>query len=172
MKLTIKDMVSFALLGTIMFISKLVMEFLPNIHLLSVLTMVYTLVYRWKALIPLYIYVMLQGAYAGFAPWWIPYLYIWTVLWAVTMLLPRTLTPKAAVGYSVVCALHGFSFGTLYAPAQVLISGLPWESLPAWILSGLSFDAVMGVGNAALSVLIVPLAKVLCRARREAQRNW
>ena len=73
----------------VMFVSKIVMEFLPNIHLLGMLTMVYTLTFRSKALIPIYIYVFVNGLYAGFAVWWVPYLYVWTILWAVTMLLPR-----------------------------------------------------------------------------------
>ena len=54
----------FAMLGTLMFCSKIVMEWIPNVHLLGMLTMVYTLVYRKKALIPIYVYVMLNGIYA------------------------------------------------------------------------------------------------------------
>ncbi len=82
-------MTVFAMLGALMFVSKLVMEWAPNIHFLGMLTMTYTIVYRWKALIPIYVYVFLNGAYAGFNIWWVPYLYLWTVLWGVTMLLPR-----------------------------------------------------------------------------------
>ena len=81
------------MLGTVMFCSKIIMEALPNIHLLGMLTMVYTVVFRAKALIPIYLYVFLNGLYAGFAVWWIPYLYIWTILWGVTMLIPRRI-PK------------------------------------------------------------------------------
>ena len=54
------------MLGTIMFCSKIIMELLPNIHLLGMLTMTYTLVFRKKALLPIYIYVILNGLYAGF----------------------------------------------------------------------------------------------------------
>ena len=43
----------FAMLGTIMFCSKVIMQFLPNIHLLGMLTMVYNLVFRVRALIPI-----------------------------------------------------------------------------------------------------------------------
>ena len=69
-----REMVTFAMLGTLMFCSKLAMEALPNIHLLGMLTMVYTLVYRKKALIPIYIYVILNGAFSGFNLWWVPYI--------------------------------------------------------------------------------------------------
>ena len=110
MKLSIKEMAVFASLGTLMFISKLVMEFLPNIHLLGVLTMVYTLVYRKKALYPIGIYVGLQVVYGfvyGGMPWWLPHLYVWVILWGVTMLLPRRMNAAvAAVVYAVVCGLR------------------------------------------------------------------
>ena len=93
--LTVREITKFAMLGTLMFCSKIMMEWAPNIHLLGTFTMVYTLTYRKKALIPIYVYVLLNGIYAGFSLWWIPYLYIWTVLWAVTMLLPRKMPVKA-----------------------------------------------------------------------------
>lgn len=160
-------MVTFAMLGTLMFCSKLAMEALPNIHLLGMLTMVYTLVYRKKALIPIYIYVILNGAFSGFNLWWVPYLYIWTILWGLTMLLPRNLPKSAgAVVYPLLCGIHGFAFGALYAPAQALMYGLGWEGMLAWIAAGLPFDLLHGVGNFAVGLLILPLAELLRRLER------
>ncbi|MGM9642133.1 MAG: hypothetical protein ACI3XI_02875 [Eubacteriales bacterium] len=157
----------FSMLGALMFCSKVVMEFLPNVHLLGMLTMVYTLVYRSRALIPIYLYVFLNGAYAGFNMWWIPYLYIWTILWGVTMLLPRNMPPKVgAVVYPIVCALHGLAFGTLYAPAEAIMFGLNFEQTVAWIIAGLPWDVVHMVGNFAAGLLIVPLYRVLSRLEK------
>lgn len=154
------ELVLFAMLGMVMFVSKIVMEFLPNIHLLAMLTMVYTLVFRAKALVPIYIYVMVNGLYAGFAAWWIPYLYIWTVLWGVTMLLPKNMSPKVAgIVYPIVCGLHGLSFGILYAPAQALMYGLNWDATVAWVVFGLPADVIHGVGNLLAGLLIVPLTE-------------
>lgn len=85
----IDEMCIFAILGAIMFCTEIVMEFLPNIHPLGMLTMVYTLVFRACALIPIYVYVPLNGLYAGFNLWWIPYLYIWTVLWGLPCCSPK-----------------------------------------------------------------------------------
>ena len=118
----------FAMLGSLMFCSKLIMEVLPNIHLLGMLTMVFTLVFRWRALIPIYIYVFLNGLYAGFSPWWVPYLYIWTILWGVTMLLPKKMPPRVGrIVYVAVCALHGLLFGVLCAPAWAIMCGMTFE---------------------------------------------
>ena len=152
----------FAMLGSLMFCSKIIMELLPNIHLLGMFTMVYTLVFRGKALIPIYIYVFINGLYAGFATWWIPYLYLWTVLWAVTMLLPRHIPRKVAcVLYPVVCCLHGLAFGTLYAPVQALLFGLNFKQMLAWILAGLPWDVVHAIGNFFAGLLVVPLSDLL-----------
>ena len=155
------------MLGAIMFTSKVIMEFLPNVHLLGMLTMAYTLVYRAKALIPIYVYVMLNGVFAGFGIWWLPYLYIWTILWGVTMLLPQNMTRKVAVVvYPVVCALHGFAYGTLYAPAQALFFGLNFEQTVAWIVAGLGFDVIHGVSNFAVGFLILPFSELLHKLSR------
>lgn len=160
--LKIWEMAVFAMLGAIMFCSKIVMEFLPNVHLLGTLTMVYTIVFRKKALIPIYVYVMINGVYAGFAPWWWPYLYIWTILWGITMLLPRKMPKKIACAvYPVVCSLFGLAFGILYAPAQALMYGLNFRQMIAWIVAGLSFDILQFVGNFVAGFLVVPLSQLL-----------
>lgn len=63
MKLTARETVVFAMLGAVMYASKVVMEFAPNIHLLGALTIAYTVVYRKKALYPIYTYVILNGIF-------------------------------------------------------------------------------------------------------------
>ena len=168
MKLTVKETVTFALLGVVMFVSKIAMEALPNIHLLAVLTVTYTIVFRKKALYPLYVYVLLNGLVSGFNLWWIPYLYIWTILWAVTMLLPKNMNKKIAVPvYMMVCGLHGLLFGVMYAPAQALMYGLSFKGTIAWIVAGFPFDAIQGVGNFVLGLLVLPLTKIIRIAMKE-----
>ena len=169
-RLTTSELVIFALLGALMFCSKIVMEALPNIHLLGMLTMTYTIVYRKKALIPIYVYVLLNGLYCGFNMWWIPYLYIWTVLWAVTMVLPRNMGKKAKrIVYPIVCCLHGLAFGTLYAPAQALMMGLNFKAMIAWIVAGLPWDAIHGAGNLVVGTLIYPLSSLLSKLTKNQE---
>ena len=152
----------FSLLGTVMYLSKLVLEFLPNVHLLAVLTTVYTICFRKKALYPIYIYVFLNGLFSGFNLWWLPYIYIWTILWGVVMLLPKDMKPAVAVPvYMAVCAMHGFLFGTLYAPAQALMFGLDFKGMIAWIIAGIPYDLIHGISNLCVSVLVLPLSKAL-----------
>ena len=165
MKLKLREIIIFALLGVIMFISKLVMDALPNIHLIGAFTIAFTVVYRRKALYPITIFATLTLVYAGFYMW--PYFYIWAILWGVTMLLPKKMPDAvAAVVYIIVCGLHGLSFGTLYTPAQALMFGLNLEQMIAWIIKGFPYDIIHMHGNLLAGVLILPIIKVLKIADR------
>ena len=162
MKLKIKEIVLFGMLGGLMFALKLAMEPFPNIHLVGILIVAITVVYRMKALYPLYLFVFIFGLYYGFSLWWIPYLYIWTVLWGVVMLLPKKMPPKVApIVYIAVCGLHGFLYGILYAPSQALLMGFNFEQTLAWIAAGFPFDITHGISNVLCGVLIMPIIKVL-----------
>ena len=172
MKLTVREMAVFGMLGAVMYASKFLMELAPNIHLLGVFTIAFTIVYRRKALYPIYVYVFLNGIFSGFASWWIPYLYLWTVLWGAVMLLPKNMSPKARpIVYMAVCAAHGFLFGTLYAPAQALLYGLSLQGMAAWIIAGLPWDCIHGVSNFFCGALIAPLVSLLRIAERNMSRS-
>ena len=166
--LSVRELCVFAILGALMFATKKAMEALPNIHLVGTLTMTYTLAFRKKALIPLYLYVFLDGLFGGFSLWWLPYLYVWTLLWGITMLLPRKMPEKVAFFvYPVVCALHGLAFGILYAPAEALIFGLDFRGTLTWIAAGFPFDLIHAAGNLASGFLILPLSRLLRRLSAE-----
>ena len=167
MKLTVRETAVFGMLGALMYVSKIIMEVAPNVHLLGVFTIARTAVYRKKALYPIYTYVFLNGMFSGFATWWIPYLYLWTVLWAVTMLLPQNMQKAVkTIVYMIVNACHGFLFGTLYAPAQALLYGLSFEAMIAWIIAGLPWDFIHGVSNFFCGILVIPIITVLRRMER------
>lgn len=169
MKLRIREIAVFGMLGALMYASKIAMEFAPNVHLLGVFTIAFTVVYRKKALYPIYTYVFLNGIFSGFATWWIPYLYVWTVLWGVTMLLPKKMPQKVQpIVYMIVNACHGFSFGILYAPAQAVLYGLSFKGMLAWIASGFPFDITHGISNFICGALIVPIVHVLRRLENSA----
>ncbi len=172
MKINIKEATIFGMLGAIMYASKIMLEFLPNVHLLGVLTVAVTIVYRKKALYPIYIYVFLNGLLSGFNMWWIPYLYIWIILWGAIMLLPENMPTKIKpFVYMVVCSLHGFLFGTLYAPAQAIMFGLDFKGTIAWIVAGLPYDAIHGISNLLCGILIMPIVSVLKIAEKAARKS-
>lgn len=168
MRLTMKELVIFPMLGAVMYVSKILMEFLPNVHLLGAFVVAFTVVYRKKALYPIYVFVLLIGLFNGFNLWWVPYLYIWTALWGMVMLLPRNLPKKwQPVILMSVSALHGLLYGTLYAPAQALMFGLDFKGMFAWIMAGFPWDVMHGVSNFLCGILIMPIVMVL----RLAEKN-
>lgn len=172
MKLNIKETAVFGMLGAMMYASDLLMEALPNIHLIGVFIVATTVVFRAKALFPLYVYVLLNGIFSGFALWWIPYLYVWTVLWGAVMLLPKNMPEKLKpIIYMVVSAAHGFLFGVIYAPSQALLFGLDFNGMLAWIAAGLPFDIIHGVSNLVCGILIYPIILVLKRATKYSSNN-
>ena len=164
MKIKIKEIALFGMLGALMYASKLLMEVLPNIHLLATFTVAFTVLFRRKALWIIYIYVLILGVISGFATFWVMHLYVWTALWAVVMLLPKNMSPKIApIVYMIVAAIHGFLYGVLCSPVQAAFFGLDFKGTIAWIISGIPFDLIHGVSNFLCGILIYPIVKALKR---------
>ena len=168
MKINLKELAVFSVLGAFMYISMLVLKPLPNIHILAPLIGAYTLTFRQKAFYPIAVFVFLTGLFDGFSMWWIPYLYVWFILWAVFLALPRFENRVVAtLVYMLTGALHGLLFGVLYAPWQMIWLGLDREEIIAWIIAGLPFDVTHAIGNFLGSILILPLHKALKVALRQ-----
>ena len=166
-------MVIFAMLGALMFCSKLLLEWAPNIHLLALFIIAFTRVYRLKALVPLYVFVLITGVYGGFNVWWVPYLYIWLPLVFIALLLPRRMPrPIAFVVFILLGACHGMAYGILYAPAQALFFGLDFKTTVAWVLSGAPFDILHAVGNAAACTLALPLIRLLSHLEHKPKGSF
>lgn len=169
MKLTVRETAVFAMLGALMYASKMIMEVAPNVHLLGAFVVAFTVVYRKKALYPIYVFIFLTGLMNGFATWWLPYLYLWAVLWGATMLLPQNVPEKwKPLLYMAVCAAHGYLYGTLYAPAQALLFGLDFDGMITWIIAGLPWDFVHGTSNFLCGVIIYPMVKILQRIEKHS----
>ena len=77
-----RELVLLALLGALLWVSKMALAMLPNIEPVSLLLIVYTVVLGWKALIPLYVYVFMEMLIWGIGFWSICYTYGWTPPWA------------------------------------------------------------------------------------------
>lgn len=161
---TVREICIFAMFGAMMFASKVLLEAIPNVHMLGMFTMLFTVVYRAKGLIPVYCYVAIVCVYGGFAPWCLIHLYVWAILWGLTMLIPERLPNGVkAVIYPVVCALHGLSYGFLCGLSQVPIyyGGLTVEKLLAYTASGFYFDVIHAIGNFGFGLLVLPLSLLL-----------
>lgn len=161
--LTVYEIAVFGMLGALMMVSDLLMNIIPNVHLVGVIIVVLTVVYRWKALFPIYVYVLLIGLMEGIGTWWLPYLYVWTLLWGMVMLLPKRMSKwLTPIVYALVCGLHGFGFGLWWIPSQMLLMSFSFKQALVWWQFGFfTADIPHGIGNLVGSILIVPLINLI-----------
>lgn len=156
-KWTVKELTIMALLGAILYVGQVVLAFLPNIEVVSVLTMVYTLTFDRMALLPIYVFVLLEGVTYGFGVWWIMYLYIWAILYLICRILRKN---DSVLVWAVVNGAYGLAFGALCSIPYLFIGG-PAMAF-AWWTSGIPFDIAHCIGNFATAfVLYKPLMAVL-----------
>lgn len=160
------------MLGALMFAGKKIMEFLPNVHPLTVLTVVYTIVYRRRGIFPIAVYLLLETVVSGGITWVVPYYYIFPLCHFVTLLVPQRMSRrKQQVFYTLICTFFGIAFGTLYSPWQAIMFGLSFEKTLAWIAAGFTFDIVHAIGNFAMSFTVMPLSGALDRIANNAGKN-
>ena len=88
-----RELVLLALLGALLLVTKLALAWLPNIEPVSLLVLVYTAVLGWKALAPVYVYVMMEILIWGLGFWNLCYTYVWLVLVVLAMLFRKMESP-------------------------------------------------------------------------------
>ena len=132
---------------------------LPNIEPVSLMVMLFAVVFGWKALYPIYLYVGMEILLYGINLWNINYLYIWLIL-AVAALVMRKL--KNPLWWALLSGAFGMAFGFLCCPVYAVIGG--WNYAFRWWLSGIAFDIPHAIGNFVIALLLfAPLRKLLTR---------
>lgn len=143
------------LMGALLVVSKQAMSGLPNIEPVTLLIILFALELPRETPGAITVFLVLQGVLYGFGLWWAMYLYVWYLLAFLARLLRRM---DHALGWAV--------FGGLCA-AVYLVAKTPAFAL-SWWLSGLSYDAMHGVGNFALMLLLYrPLRTALRTAKKQ-----
>jgi len=149
MKITTRDVVELALLTALLLVVQVGLAFLPNIELVSLLIMIYTLVLGRKTLYIIYSFAILEGVIYGFGVWWIMYLYVWTILYWIVRLLRFN---KSIILWSVISAFFGLAFGALCAVPYAVIGGIMAGF--TWWSAGIMFDIIHGVSNFVLVLIL------------------
>ena len=155
--LSVREMVLFAILGALTFAAKYVMSFLPNIEPVSLMVMLFAVVFGWKWVYPVYLYVVMEILFYGISLWNINYLYIWAVL-AVTSIFLRKM--QQPVLWAMVSGVFGLMFGALCGIVDIFIGGFGY-AVSKWV-SGIPFDIMHCAGNFVIALLLFgPLRKLL-----------
>ena len=145
------------LLAALMYAAKIVMAPLPNIEPVSLLVIVYVSVLGLKALIPVYLYVLLEIFTWGPGYWTFCYLHVWAILALAAWCLRRM---ESSLGWALLSGAFGLSFGALCALPYWVTEG--WTFALSWWISGIPFDLLHGAGNFAMTLaLFRPCKKIL-----------
>ena len=133
------------------------MSFLPNIELVSFLIILFTKHFGKRTLFAVYTFVLVEGLIYGFGIWWFMYLYVWAVLFLAAWCFRRM---ERIWGWTVLSALFGLLFGLLCSVVYVIANG--WQSGAAGFISGIPYDLMHCLGNAAVMlVLYIPMDRVM-----------
>lgn len=160
MKLTLRQIALFGVLGALTFGLKVAMAGLPNIEPVSLMVMLFAVVFGWKGLYPVYLYVLMEVMLYGINFWNINYLYVWAVLFAAAYFTAKLKNPY---WWAFLSGVFGLLFGLLCSPVYMAAGGSISYGI-RWWQAGLLFDVTHGVGNFAIAlVLFVPLRAILSR---------
>ena len=159
-KVSAKDVaylgISLALLET----SKLALDLLPNIEVITLLFIVYTIFYGRKTILVAIGFTVIECFLKGFNVWSFMYLYIWPMLIVIVLF-----ANKHKAGYVFYCILSGFFglfFGMFCSIPYLFIGG--WSMAVTWWIAGIPYDIIHCVSNFVLCLL---LFKPLCAIMRK-----
>ncbi len=137
-----KDIVIIGLLSAILFSVQVGLAFLPNVELVSFLVILYTITLRKKAIYILTVFILLEGIFYGFGLWWINYLYIWFILFLITMGFRKE---RSSLLWALISGAYGLFFGALCSIPYFFIGG--FQTAFAYWISGIPFDLAHGLSN-------------------------
>jgi len=156
-KRELRELVLMALLGALLFACKMALAGVPNVEPVTLLIMVYSVVFGKKALWAIYLYIGLEVVTWGVHVWVINYLYIWAILYLLSRMLKDMRNP---LGWGLLAGAFGLFFGAMCAPVYIFTNG--WAYALSWWVSGVPFDLLHGASNFAMAlVLFLPCHKVL-----------
>jgi energy-coupling factor transport system substrate-specific component len=166
----IKNIALIGMMSAILMTFQVALNFLPNIELVSLLIILYTLIFGKKTIYIIYVFVFLEGFIYGFGIWWFNYLYVWTVLFVIVLLFRRIRSPFI---WSVISGIYGLCFGALCSIPYYFTSGIS-AGFAYWI-AGIPFDLTHGFSNFVVCLtLFYPLHFILKKVLKQTDpsEDW
>ncbi len=138
---------------------KMALSAAPNVEIVTLLVILYTLQFGKKTLYAVIVFVLLECGIWGIGLWTVMYLYLWPLL-ALMALLLRNI--DSVWFWSIFSAVFGVMYGGLCSFAYLLFGG-PSTAF-AWWIAGIPWDLLHGGANFILMmVLYRPLRRVFRR---------
>ena len=154
-KVSVKDVAYLGISLALLEASKLALDLLPNVEVVTLLFIVYTIFYGRKTILVAIGFTAIECVLKGVNVWSFMYLYIWPLLIMIVFY-----ANKRKVGYMFYCILSGFFglfFGMLCSIPYLFIGG--WHMAVTWWVAGIPYDIIHCGSNFVLCLL---LFKPLC----------
>lgn len=156
-KITVRDIAITGMMIATIEVAKNALAFIPNVELVSLLVILFTLYFGKKILFVIPAFILLEGCIYGFGLWWIMYLYVWPLLALITYIMRKQ---ESVWVWAIMSGSFGLVFGALCSIPYIVLSGP--KAAFAWWVSGIPFDILHCVSNFVLClVLFKPLSKVM-----------
>lgn len=166
--MSVQKLTRIALLSAILYVSKLALDFLPNVELVSLLVILYTLVFGKEAFMIITVFNLFQMIQWGIGTWTVSYFYVWPFLCLITLLLKKLIKEEFVI-WSMVSGVFGLIFGSLFAVLYLFID--PAYALSYWI-AGLPWDVWHAVWNFVLMIVLgKPFYMVLNKMKTSVQKE-
>lgn len=161
-KLSVKDIALIGIMTATLIASKMALAVLPNIEIVSLLIIVFTLTFGFKVFYSIIIFICIETFIWGMGLWSIMYLYTWPLLAIITYLFRKQ---DSVWFWSIVSGIFGIFFGALGSILYLIIGGV--RTAFAWWIAGIPWDIVHCISNFVLAlVLYRPLMATLRKLKR------
>ena len=161
----ISQITRLAVFCAILYISKVVLEAVPNVELVSLLIICYSIVFGYEAIVAILVFNLCELEQWGMGPWWMSYLYVWPILAILTCLLKK-IFKEDILSWAVFSGLFGLFFGAMFSIVYIFVD--PHYAL-AYFLSGLIWDVVHCVSN---FIIMLLLGKILIKALKKIKELY
>ncbi len=151
----IRDICLMAMLGVLMYVSQVALAFLPNIELVSLLTILFTICFRERIFGILAVFVFIEAMTYGFNTWVIMYIYIWPILALIAWIFRWV---DNAFVWACISGIYGLCFGFLCSIVYLFIGGI--GGFWAYFTSGLLFDFIHCGGNFLVALILYRPLKI------------
>lgn len=151
-KINIKELAQLAVICAVMFISKEVAAYIPNVHPVMLIIISTTLCFGWKAMFPVVAFSLLEIFIYGLGLWTIMYLYIWPIAVIIVMAFRKV---KSYWMWALISGLYGLCFGALCSIPYIFINGLK-GAFEYWLV-GIPYDLIHGASNFVITALLLPI---------------
>lgn len=142
--------VRLSLISSLIMISHIALSFIPNVEVVTLFIVVFTVYLGKQMYLAVATYIMLNGIIYGFGYWWVGYWIVWPLLVTVVLSLRKVLKDEVW-GWALVVGLFGVVFGAVFAITYIPID--PYFALTYWI-AGIPWDVMHGLMNIVVMLVV------------------